>query len=85
MAPAALGAGLATWLIVFMISRYVSLASIAAAIVIPIYAWIMYRSDGILIPVILTFLGVLAIIRHRGNLARLMAGTENRFRSGKKK
>lgn len=83
IAPAALGTGLAAWIIVFAISRYVSLASITAAVVIPVYAWTMCRTDGKLIPVILTMLGAVAIIRHRANISRLLAGTEHRIGSKK--
>ncbi|OVE73810.1 acyl-phosphate glycerol 3-phosphate acyltransferase [bacterium B17] len=78
-APAALGTGLAAWIIVFAISKYVSLASITAALVIPTYAWIMYRSDGFLIPIILTLLGTVAIIRHKANISRLLSGTESKI------
>lgn len=82
--PLAFVITLATWLLVFAISRYVSLASIAAAVALPI-------ATGLTAPVdtrwplvgLTSALGALAIWRHRPNIRRLLDGTENRF--GKKK
>jgi glycerol-3-phosphate acyltransferase PlsY len=85
IAPAALGLGFAAWVLVFAVSRYVSLASIVAAIVIPIAAWWLYAEDGALVPAVLTVLGCVAVIRHRSNIARLVKGTESRIRLGKKR
>lgn len=82
--PAAFGITLATWIVVFVLSRYVSLASIIAAVALPIAA-------GFTAPAatrwplvgLTTALAILAIWRHRPNIRRLMDGTENRF--GKKR
>ena len=41
--------------------------------------WLLYLSEGALLPLALTILGVLVIWRHRTNIQRLLAGTENRF------
>jgi glycerol-3-phosphate acyltransferase PlsY len=79
----------ATFLAVFVPTRIVSLASIAGAIVMPI-AYIVigllmhWDIAGEQLPLLIfaILLGVLIIYRHRGNIARLRAGTENRF--GKK-
>lgn len=79
LAPAAAGLGLATWAIVFFTSRYVSLASLIAALVIPAAGWTLYRSPDHLLPVFLTVLAALVILRHRANIQRLLNGTENRF------
>lgn len=74
------------WMAVFFISRYVSLASIAAALALVSGAWVSQIfeigpeiSRSIVTAVFSTLLGVLAIIRHRGNIVRLLNGTENRF------
>ena len=72
---------LAVWLIVFFLSKYVSLASIAAAFCLPIAAWYFNRSPKMII--VATLMGLLAIYKHKANIQRLMNGTENRF--GKKK
>ena len=84
VAPAALGVGILSWLIVFPISRYVSLASIIAAISVTVSGWLFYHSKtGVLLPLFLTILGLLAILRHKPNIQRLLKGTENRFKFGK--
>lgn len=68
----------ATWLVIFIISRYVSLASIIAAFLTPILAFVFDE------PIEFVIFGVAAalfiIIRHRENIARLVRGKENRFK-----
>jgi glycerol-3-phosphate acyltransferase PlsY len=84
IAPAAVLVGAVCWGVVCAVSRYVSLASIAAAVAVPIAGWILYLPlRGPLLPGVLTVLGAVIIIRHRANIQRLRAGTENRF--GRKK
>jgi len=68
--------GLAVWIVVFALSRYVSLASIAAAVAIPVATWYLRHDQPWFITT--TILGVVAIYKHRSNIQRLMAGTENR-------
>jgi glycerol-3-phosphate acyltransferase PlsY len=75
--PAALGVSLVTWLLVFLLSQYVSLASILSAVALPLAAWALYPSipfRGLAI-----LIGGLVIVRHRANIQRLLAGTENRI------
>ena len=84
IAPAAFGVGLATWIVTCLVTRYVSVASILAAAAIPTASWLWFREDGILVPCILTLLGAMAILRHHGNIRRLLKGTENRFTFKKK-
>jgi len=91
IAPLPLAVGLAAWIIVFALSRYVSAASITAAVVIPAAAWglacrpwLPDFNRGCVVPAMLTVLGALVIARHKANIKRLLAGTENRFGSGKK-
>ena len=70
-----------TWLIVLALSRYVSIASLAAAVAVPISAWATNRSS--LMIAVAFILGTLAIFKHKDNIRRLIAGTEQRI--GKKK
>lgn len=80
--PWAVLAAFVVWMSVFLAKRYVSLASICAAITIPIALLIQGGISGHLeIPlVLLAFLvAVLGVWRHRLNIARLRAGTENRM------
>lgn len=75
------GIALATWAIVFAISRYVSLASLAAAVVLPTAVWLL--KHNVYLGLVTTVLGLLAIWKHKGNLQRLLQGTEHRI-GGKK-
>ncbi len=68
---------LAFWILVFVVSRYVSLASILAASVLPVVVWFV-RGIGTLFWFSL-LIGVLAVVRHRVNIQRLIHGTESRF------
>jgi acyl phosphate:glycerol-3-phosphate acyltransferase len=77
---------IASFAIILYFFRYVSLASIAAALFAPFYylfgdrvAW--YTSKPVLLAIFA--MAVLLAIRHRENINRLLAGTESRF--GKKK
>ena len=67
----------ATWVVVFYAFRYVSLASIIAAVAVIAASWLL--SYHAAIRVVATLLGLFVILRHRENIARLLAGTENKF------
>ena len=77
LVPAALLIILGTWIIVFALSRYVSLASIVAALVLPFAVWFSGKSTTMII--VMAVLAALAIFKHKANIQRLLAGTENRF------
>jgi len=71
------------WIVTFELSRYVSLASIAAVVALPISVGTMLYLKKINGPVFLYFSICLALVvvwRHRSNLSRLKQGTEQRFR-----
>lgn len=72
----------AVWIVVFQVTRYVSVASIAAAVALPITAAIMLFLKELATPIPLYFsfcLGAIIVGRHRSNLSRLLKGTEPRF------
>jgi acyl phosphate:glycerol-3-phosphate acyltransferase len=75
--PMGFGIALAVWLVMFAVSRYVSLASIAAAVSLPIATWAGGQPTGFIIAT--AALGLLAIYKHRDNIQRLLKGTEHRF------
>ena len=80
--PKAVLVSLAIFIIVLVLSRYVSLGSILAALVFPIAAYFFYHPDwASLLPVVLA--AALVIGKHHQNIRRLLAGNENRFGSGK--
>ncbi len=85
LSPIGVGLAFAAWLATFLLSRYVSVASITAAVVLGIAVWPLHlKEHGIWFPCVLTLLALLAIWKHRSNIARLRAGTESRFHFGKK-
>lgn len=76
MPAACLVAG-AAWLAAFYAFRYVSLASILAAVAIIVTSWL--RGYHVATSVIATVLAVFVIVRHHSNIRRLLAGTEPKF------
>jgi len=83
LTPIATLIGIAIWIIVFWLTGYVSLASMIAAIVLPIVILVLRSQDqnkGK--PLVYSSACVAAVViwRHRSNLSRLMRGTEPRFR-----
>lgn len=80
--PLSAAIGGLVWVITFLASRYVSLASMLAAVSLPATAWILGRPA--LLVVTAALVAGFVIIRHRGNCRRLLNGTENRFVKKKK-
>ncbi len=80
--PAAIVAIFFVWLIIFQLTRYVSLASIGAAVALPAVVEILilrkFVTDAALLYFSVLIAGVV-IWRHRSNLKRLINGTERRF------
>ena len=77
LAPKAAGIALGTWIIVFALGRYVSVASIAAAVALPTAVWL--TKNNLFLGIVTTALGLLAIFKHKGNIQRLLNGTERRL------
>ena len=65
------------WLVVFMVTRYVSLASILAASALPIAVAMLGRARVVFYFTLAMTL--LVVWRHRANISRLLQGTEPRF------
>jgi glycerol-3-phosphate acyltransferase PlsY len=75
LVPALAAAGV--WIVVFLATRFASVASILAAACLPVFAVLFGASWPV---VAFTIGAALAIIvLHRGNIRRLLAGTESRF------
>lgn len=68
---------LGVWIVVFAFSRYVSLASLCAAFVLPFATWALGGSLTIIL--VTGALAALAIYKHKANIQRLLNGTENRI------
>ena len=69
--------GVVAWVLTFFGSRYVSLASIVAAVALPAAAWLLGAPAAF--AVLATVIGAFVIFRHRSNIVRLCNGTENKF------
>ena len=76
LAPLATGIAVATWIIVLVLCRYASVASIAAAVALPMTVWL--TPNSLTLRIVTTALGLLAIFKHRSNIQRLIRGTESR-------
>ena len=82
LAPVAALIGVAIWILTFWLTRYVSVASIAAAAALPLIILIttwLSRTTGKLLFYSSLYLAAVVIWRHRSNLSRLIRGTEPRF------
>lgn len=83
LAPTAALADLLIFLLIALTTRYISLASVLAAAVLPVFAILLIpgRSSVYIAGVI--SIALLVIAKHQANIGRLMAGKESRF-GGKK-
>src|SRR5215475_10781073 len=82
LTPVATLIGAAIWMIVFWLTRYVSLASVTAAVVLPVVILVVsWHDQNKVKPLVYSSACVAAVVvwRHRSNLSRLMRGTEPRF------
>jgi len=80
LSPQAALAGLAIFIVVFVIWRYVSLASIVSAIAFPITALLLARDHlTSLFTTVVVLIPLLVIVKHRQNIQRLLNGAEYRF------
>jgi len=75
-------ATLATWLFMAFTLRYSSLSAITAALLAPAYAIFMGLPTPVIVPV--TLMAAILLIKHAGNLRRLLAGQESKIGSKKK-
>ena len=80
VAPGSMGIGVVAWLLILAISRYVSLASIGAALVILATGWWLYGADNPTLVIVLTVMALVVVGRHHSNIRRLLAGTEHTYR-----
>jgi acyl phosphate:glycerol-3-phosphate acyltransferase len=78
VAPLVGAVGAGVWIVIFVVFRYASLASILAALSLPAAAVLLDEPW----PVVAFAAGAAAavLVLHRANIARLRAGTENRFK-----
>jgi glycerol-3-phosphate acyltransferase PlsY len=82
LAPAAGLAAAAVWLAVFLLARYASVASLAAAVALPSFSALL--GEPWEVTVLAALAGAAVVFLHRANIKRLRAGTENRFSFGRR-
>jgi glycerol-3-phosphate acyltransferase PlsY len=81
--PIAAAVCFAVFLIVFLISNYISLGSIVASLVFPVVVW-YFRPDSLSMQLFSLVLGSAVILAHRKNIGRLIKGNENKMNLFKK-
>ena len=79
-APWAALAAISVFIVILLLTRYVSLASILGAASFPIFAWFLVRGDKPAAFVAAQIIvALLIILKHHQNIRRLASGTESRF------
>lgn len=80
MMPKVAVASFGIWLVCVLLTRYVSLGSIMAAIFTPPLAWYLgYPSAYVIFSVVAAFF---VVLRHKENIHRLLTGTESKIKPG---
>lgn len=83
MMPKVALASFGIWLVCVLLTRYVSLGSIMAAIFTPPLAWYLgYPSAYVIFSVVAVFF---VVLRHKENIHRLLTGTESKIKPGNAK
>jgi glycerol-3-phosphate acyltransferase PlsY len=78
LVPLAFAIIFTTWLVLIVVTRYVSVASLTAAVLVPVLTFLFheplpYKIAGVLVAILVWW-------AHRGNISRLLAGEENRVK-----
>jgi glycerol-3-phosphate acyltransferase PlsY len=81
MSPLMGAVTLGVWLLVALVTRYSSLAAVVASISAPVVAAMVFGQSWYALAVLA--MSLMLLWRHRGNIARLRAGTESRIRLGR--
>ena len=76
--PKAILVALAIFILVVVVTRYVSLGSILGAIAFPVAAYFMQSSDWLSL-LLASLVALIVVLKHHQNIGRLLAGTENRL------
>jgi glycerol-3-phosphate acyltransferase PlsY len=76
--PSAVGI-LLVFIVVFALTRYVSLASIIGSASFPLFGFHFVAQHTPMVKFGFLFIPLLIIVKHHGNIRRLMNGTESRF------
>jgi acyl phosphate:glycerol-3-phosphate acyltransferase len=66
-----------TWVMIVLLSRYVSLASLIAALLAPFYFWLFQTGPAVV--TVISVMSLLLIYRHRSNIIKLAQGKESKI------
>jgi glycerol-3-phosphate acyltransferase PlsY len=83
LTPISAACTFAVFLVVFLLTRYVSLASIIGSATFPLFGLYFVSVRSPIVIAGFLFIPLLIIVKHEQNIRRLMAGTESRFGSKK--
>ena len=72
------------FVIVFLISKYVSLGSIIASVAFPVLVILILGSTNVSLNLFAFFVPILSLITHQKNIERLLRGEETKVKFGKK-
>ena len=75
--PVVLGMLILSWFILFLLTRIVSLASIVAALLLPLYSFLFKQPRSFIVASVL--LSMMVILRHKSNIIRLLKNKESRL------
>ncbi len=76
--PAATAAALGIFILVLLLTKYVSVGSISAGITFPVWVIVVFRSPYISLWIFSIVAALLLVITHRKNIKRLKNGQENK-------
>jgi glycerol-3-phosphate acyltransferase PlsY len=79
LTPAALGVAALVWALLVYLTGYVSVGSIAAAVIFPLAVYLIEPPDRPAILWLDVAVAAAIVWLHRANIKRLLKGTENRF------
>lgn len=82
--PAAAGITFVVFLIVFLISRIVSISSLSAALTFPLIIYLLELGDSLILTIFSILAAILIVITHLKNIKRLLKGEEKRMSFSKK-
>lgn len=83
ISPSLALAALLTWVVIFVLTKFSSLSAILAAMMAPVYAWYLLDDAYHDFEMVVVFVSIMLLWRHRTNIQKLLNGTEAGF--GKKK
>lgn len=79
LSPLSVAAALCVFILLVAIWRYISLGSIVAAAVMPLFIYFRPHSSELLLSTAL--IALIVIAKHHTNISRLLAGTESKFKA----